>query len=111
MTNETQTISITDVKIAELREDIAAIEAKIAKLEASKQNEAAIEALAVGQTVSAEYGRAEKRRIITGLVVAVASDDKQGKMLALQVGEGLDVQIIKVRAADVQFNTEATNNA
>lgn len=109
MTEQTTTVSHTDAKIAEVREDIAKLEAKLAALLTLKSNEAAIEGLTVGQVVSAEYGRAEKKRVITGSITAIGTDPKLGRMLALSVGEGLDVQIIKVRAADVVFNVAAAN--
>lgn len=102
-TNEQTNVTFTQAKLAELREDLAALQAKIAKLEAQEANEGAVAALTKGDTVSFEYGRGEKKRIMTGVIVGEGNDPKLGRQFAVQVGEGLDVQAVKIRAADVIF--------
>lgn len=92
-----------DEKIKDAREDVAKAQAKLDALLLEQANRGRVDSLAVGSTVSFEYGRGEKRRVLTGNVVAVGDDEKLGKLLAVQVGEGLDIETLKIRAADVQF--------
>lgn len=107
---EVQNISLLDARIADAVEDVINAQAKLASLRKQKENESLIEQLAVGQRISAEYGRAEKRRLVTGTITAIGDDPKLGRLVAITIGEGLDVQLVKVRAADVIFNTEAVND-
>lgn len=60
----------------------------------------------VGDDVDFKFGRSEKARTLTGTVIAVADTD-QGRMVAIQTGEGLDVETKKVRAADIITNRTA----
>jgi hypothetical protein len=96
-----------DVRIEEAREDIVALERKLAILINERDNRAALEGITVGTSVTFEYGRGDKRRTMTGTVVATGDDAKQGRLLAVQVGEGLDIETLKIRAGDVQFDNAA----
>lgn len=104
-TNEQPTVTtLLDERIKDAREDVAKAQAKLDKLLIEKANRARIENLAAGTAIKFEYGRGEKRRVLDGIVVAVGDDPKMGRLLAVQSGEGLDVQTYKIRAADVLFD-------
>lgn len=102
MTDNNRT-TLLDEKIKDAREDVAKAEAKLAKLLTEQANRSRTENVKVGDDVNFEYGRGDKRRVLTGTIVAVGNDEKLGKMLAVQAGEGLDVQTYKIRAADIVF--------
>lgn len=112
MTNEqlptaAQTTSLLDARINDAREDVAKAQAKLDKLLTEQENRARIENLTTGALIKFEYGRGDKRRVLSGTVIAVGDDPKLGRLLAVHSGEGLDVQTYKIRAADVLFNEEA----
>ena len=96
--------TILDERIKDAREDVEKAQAKLDKLLAEKANRDRIENLATGTAITFEYGRGEKRRVLHGTVVAIGDDPKLGRLLAVQSGEGLDVQTYKIRAADVLFD-------
>lgn len=106
MTDNTEVVAVSplDLKIEDATAAVKAAQEKLDNLLAQKANEDKIEALAVGQTVTAKYGRGEKVRDVTGVITAIGNDEKLGKLVALTVGEGLDSSIVKVRAADVKFS-------
>ena len=95
-----------DAKIADAREDLEKAQARLDVLLLEQKNQDRIVGLKVGDEILFEYGRGEKRRELTGKVIAVGDDEKQGRMLAVQTGEGLDIQTLKIRAADVLFTAE-----
>lgn len=73
---------------------IAVYEAALAKAGNSER----YAAIAVGATVTFDFGRGGKRRDLTGTVIAADADT-----LAIQTGEGLDAQIVKVPRTTVKF--------
>ena len=104
-TNEQPTVTtLLDERIKDAREDVAKAQAKLDKLLIEKANRDRIENLAAGTAIKFEYGRGDKRRVLDGTVVAIGDDPKLGRLLAVQSGEGLDVQTYKIRAADVLFD-------
>lgn len=104
-TNEQPTVTtLLDERIKDAREGVAKAQAKLDKLLIEKANRDRIENLAAGTAIKFEYGRGDKRRVLEGTVVAIGDDPKLGRLLAVQSGEGLDVQTYKIRAADVLFD-------
>ena len=95
-----------DVRIEEATAAVDAARAKLAQLINERDNRSRIESIDKGSVVTFEYGRGEKRRTLTGTVTATKDDDKQGRLLAVTVGEGFDAELLQIRAADVQFNAE-----
>lgn len=95
-----------DARIEDAREDVAKAQSKLEKLLIEKANRDRIENLSAGEEVRFEYGRGEKRRVLEGVVIATGDDEKMGRMLAVQVGEGLNVETYKIRAVDVLFPGE-----
>lgn len=99
-----------DVRIAEAREDLEKLEARVNRLIAEKEGQDRIASLTVGTTINFEYGRADKRRTMTGTVSAVGTGDQEGK-LAVVVGEGFDAETFKISAGDVLFGDAAVDPA
>lgn len=98
-----------DARINDATEDLAKAQARLDKLVTERDNRAKLETIAAGASVTFDYGRGEKRRTLTGVVVAVGDDDKGTRMLAVAVGEGINVETYKIRAVDVIFDTEVTD--
>lgn len=99
-------------KIDAARASVKASEARLSALLREQFQAANIDAIKVDVVVTFEFGRAEKKRTLTGKVVAIGDDEKLGRMLAVQAGEGLDIQTYKIRAVDAQIvnpNEEITN--
>ena len=112
MSNDTTTVSHYEVKRAELLEDIAAAEAKVAKLkaqldklDAAQNNAAAIEALAPGDEVAYVYGRALNKRVLNGRVVAAKKSDKGVVQLKIEHGEGFDAEFHLIDATALLFTS------
>ncbi len=111
-TNE-QTISHTEAKINELREDRAKAQAKVdaidAKIEAllrTAANDAAIEALAPGSSVAYVYGRALNKRVLSGVVRATNKTDKGVVQLKVETGEGFDAEFNLIDATALLFSAD-----
>lgn len=96
-----------EVRVEEARAAVAKAQATLAALESELNNRTRFENLAAGQVVSFEFGRAEKRRTLSGTILSVHEDPKGGKLLVVQSGEGLDIQINKVPASSIIFDGEA----
>lgn len=96
-----------DVRIEEAREDVNKAQARLDALIAERNNRERYENLAAGQSVSFEFGRAEKRRVVTGTIQSIHDDGKGGKTLVVLTGEGLDQQINKIAATSVLFDAPA----
>lgn len=96
-----------EVRVEEARTAVAKAQATLAALESELNNRTRFENLAAGQVVSFEFGRAEKRRTLSGTILSVHEDPKGGKLLVVQSGEGLDIQINKVPASSIIFDGEA----
>lgn len=79
----------------------------VAKYEAMLNAEKQINNVQVGDAgVTFKFGRSDKSRNEVGTVVGL-SDTPQGRIVAIQTGEGIDVAIRKVRAADIISNPAA----
>lgn len=111
-----------------IREQIASIDAQVAKLAAKKVeleakvgNEVDTTLIVAGATVDFNYGKSPNLRALTGQVVAVKPNEpgqKGGTLVKIAVGEGFDAQLVvvfpsavtKVHAAAVSAD-EALNSA
>lgn len=120
MSNETttQSVSHTEVKLAELREDrlkamekVNKIDEKIAALENAAANEAAIEALKAGDAVAYVYGRALNKRVLSGTVSATKKNEKGIVQLKVEHGEGFDAEFHLIDATALLFNSEEIEKA
>lgn len=79
----------------------AKADAEYAELQAREAAETI--GLPAGTTVDAEYGRKEKRRVLRGIVIAFqAKTENTPAIYAVQVGSGLDTEVIKVPAVNVK---------
>lgn len=96
--------NLLDERIKDAREDVAKAQAKLDKLLTEAANRDRIAGLDKGTEVSFEYGRGEKRRTLTGTIIASDNDPKMGRVFAVQTGTGVDIQTLKIRAADVLFD-------
>lgn len=104
-TNETPAqTNLLDERIKDAREDVTKAQAKLDKLLTEAANRDRIAGLDKGTEVSFEYGRGEKRRTLTGTIIASDTDPKLGRVFAVQTGTGVDIQTLKIRAADVLFD-------
>lgn len=118
MSNENTTITHTEAKINDLREDYAKalekaekIAEKIAALEATVANEAAIEALSAGDEVVYVYGRALNKRVLSGTVSATKKNDKGVVQLKVEHGEGFDAEFHLIDATALLFGSEEIEKA
>ena len=114
-TNEqtTRTVKHRDEKMADLLIDIAALQEKINKKQAQydalkmeADNEEAIAALQPGDNVSYAFGRAATRRIRSGVVRAVNTNDKGVTQLKVETGEGFDSEFNIIDASAVLLTAE-----
>jgi hypothetical protein len=105
MTTEANTENTAGGKLT-LEQKIANTEALLAKYRALQNSLKQINNVQVGDEVTFKFGRAEKARDEKGSVIGIA-DTAQGKVVAIQVGEGIDVAVRKVRAADIVSNPAA----
>lgn len=91
-----------------IREQIAAKNAKIVKLQAEvaeltlrADTEIDPSLVVVGATVDVVFGRAEKKRSLTGVVLARKSQDKGPDLIRVQVGEGFEAEIVTAYVSNV----------
>jgi hypothetical protein len=94
-----------EARLAEIEAQLPALKAKADDEYAEAQRVAAIESvgLELGTTVEADYGRGEKRRVVVGTVKAFAAKtDKLPALYAIEIGVGVDAEIIKVPAVSVR---------
>ena len=96
---EAATVSHTEVKLAELREDRAKamekvhkIDQKIEALEKAEQNAAAIAALSDGDSIAYVYGRAANKRVLGGVIRATNTNDKGVRQFKVEYGTGFDAE-------------------
>lgn len=113
MTNENTNVSFTEVRTAELNEQIEKAEAKVAKLKqqlsdllAGAENESRIEALAEGDTVSYGYGRAATRKLRNGIIRAIAKNEKGLVQLKVETGEGFESEFNIIDATSLLFTPD-----
>jgi hypothetical protein len=90
-----------------LDQKIENTEKLLAKYKALRNSLAQINNVQVGDAgVTFKFGRSDKARTEVGTVIGIA-DSPQGKLVAIQTGEGIDVAVRKVRAADILSNPAA----
>lgn len=96
---EAATVSHTEVKLAELREDRAKamekvhkIDQKIEALEKAEQNAAAVAALSEGDNIAYVYGRAANKRVLGGVIRATNTNDKGVRQFKVEYGIGFDAE-------------------
>ncbi|MFN8992591.1 MAG: hypothetical protein ACK5X3_02815 [Pseudomonadota bacterium] len=90
-----------------VQEQLDAALARVEKLRAKLNAVTILANVDVGNRVEFTFGRAEKKRTLSGVVIAVGEDAKAGKLAAIQSGEGMDVTTYKVRFADITTNFDA----
>lgn len=96
-------------RLAEIEAQLPALKEKADAEYEQAQALAAIETtgLAVGTTVDADYGRKDKRRTLRGTVIAFQPKTENTPALyAVQVGSGVDTEVIKVAAVAVKAVTQ-----
>lgn len=97
-----------DVRIEELREDIAERQAKLDALLASKSNQENVSKIERGTAISFEYGRGDKKRTESGIVLAVVPNEKTGAIqFNVLVGTGLESKTLIVSDANLIFDAPA----
>lgn len=113
-----QTVTHTEAKLAELREDrvkaqakVDAIDSKIEALLRTSANEAAIDALKSGDSVAYVYGRALNKRVLQGTVRATGKNDKNILQLKVESGEGLDAEFHLIDSSALLFTAEEVEAA
>ena len=113
MTEQTETVNFRDVKKAQLAEDIAKLEAKLnaareklANIDTEVENEERLAALAEGDAISYAYGRAATRKVRSGVVRAIAKNDKGLVQLKVETGEGFESEFNIIDASSVLFTPE-----
>lgn len=102
-----------DAKIEDLREDIVKLQAqqqrKQDQLDAllmEAENEQAIANLSDGDAISYAFGRAATRRIRSGVVRAVAENDKGLVQIKVETGEGFESEFNIIDASAVLLTPE-----
>ncbi|BAP15819.1 hypothetical protein AVU67_gp13 [Ralstonia phage RSJ2] len=90
-----------------LIEQLTAVESQIKTLETKRDElaakieaEQALSNVAAGTTIVFNYGRAETRKELTGVVKGVADTDK-GRRIKVESGEGFDATIYVIEPAAV----------
>lgn len=90
------------------RAQLVDIDAKIAKLQAQRAEIAAkadsevdFARVEQGTIITFEYGRAEKRRTLTGVVMGRKGQDKGPDLLKVRVGEGFEAEIVQTLITSV----------
>lgn len=84
-------------KIAALEAQIAAINVKIEELRPAADAEIDFNSITVGSTVTANYGRGDKARVIVGVVKGVHNTGKQ-LLFKVETGTGFDTELVTVLA-------------
>lgn len=95
-----------DERIKEAREAVTKAQARLQELETEAANRDKLESVTKGQRVNFRFGRADKARVLTGEVTAVGVDDKGNRLVAVSVGEGLDMEVMKIPATSIIFDGE-----
>lgn len=89
-------------KIAAIRASIRALEAKITpELLAAAEAEVDTDSIVAGDTVSANYGRKDNVRLITGVVKGVKREPGKAALFKVSVGEGFDSEDLIVFASAI----------
>lgn len=82
-------------KIESINAKIKELEAKKAELQAAADAEVDTGSIAEGDEVTANYGRGDKARVVTGKVLGVTNNGKVDIVKAL-IGTGADSEIISL---------------
>jgi hypothetical protein len=82
-------VRLRDEVIADLREDIAKLTEKLAKLQAEAAAEEQLKSLKSGDAVSFVYGRDKTLRIESGTILAIGDNGKGSIQINVLVGEGI----------------------
>jgi len=90
---------------AKLLDKIESTKAILAKYERQLARFGITDDTKPGDTVRYEFGRGDSKRVLTGKVQAIGDvGGPMGTIAVIQHGEGLDIQIHKVRIHDVLEN-------
>lgn len=94
--------------MSNFRSKIAAIDAKIAKLQeeraelvAKAETEVDTDSIEAGNIVAFPFGRGETRRELTGRVLGVKATEKGAKYLKVLVGDGVETELLTIPAVSV----------
>ena len=89
-------------KIAKIEAQIEALGAKLADARIKAANEVDPAGIVDGATVTFNYGRAEKARVLTGVVLGIkAAGAKGADVVKVQVGTGVDTEVLSIFKAQV----------
>jgi hypothetical protein len=87
---------------------LEAARALVAKYEQQLASEAIVNNIEVGDDVDFIFGRGDKKRTLTGVViVGITELDGVGKVVGVESGEGFEKQVYKVRVSDLSANRTA----
>lgn len=100
-----------DERIKDLREDIAALEAKLNALLQDAANEEAIANIEAGSEVAYVYGRAPQRRVLSGVVRAAGKNAAGLLQLKVEFGSGLDAEFHLIDAGSLLLNADQIDAA
>lgn len=92
-----------DVRIQEAREAVKAAEGRLKKLEAEKASEGLYDSVVEGQVYEFNYGRGEKARVLTGVVLVRETGKGSSNKVRFSSGTGFDAAFYDVTAAAINF--------
>lgn len=102
-----------DVRIEELREDIKALEAKLAQLLADKAAEEQVESLGEGDLVSFTYGRktdTTEPQTLSGRIIAKAKNERGLVQFNVLTGEGINTRTLLIAASAILVTENGEGN-
>ena len=97
-------------QLASANLQLTALTARIAELTVKAASEFDYSLVKVGVKVDAMFGRAEKKRQISGVVVAIKQQEKGADMVRIQAGEGFDmvVETVFVNNVTAVYDADGT---
>lgn len=90
-----------DERISDLKLDIAERQAKLDALIRERDSSSLVDAIVVGDTISFEFGRAEKKRVESGTVIATDVNEKGVRQFNVLVGSGLNSKTLLIAGSAV----------
>lgn len=108
MVKKTEEAAATPAVAKTLEERLATAEASVARIKAQIVARDMLNNVEPGDSVTFAYGRKDTARTLSGVVIGVGDGAAtQGRVAAIQSGEGIDVTVYKVRVADILTNPTA----
>lgn len=99
-------VNHADVKFAELELKLSKDADKLEKLRAERESSEAVAALDAGDNVTFAFGRAATRTILSGKIIAKATNDKGVTQFNVFTGEGLEARAVLIDSSSVLLNDE-----